>query len=823
MRLRRFGVGGLASLLSGAAVFLTAVSATAVVPHRSMTTLSSSNGLGALVYDATQYKITEFLEHPYQAASSSSTSRNFAYDSYPGIRIGTTGTWLNTVTPTVIEYLPASGIIHTQRTLSGLTIDEYDFAPMSLAENASVMLVKVTAGAAASSGPVDVYSLFNYQVGSGNPPSNTNEGTSYDAANDSYYVYGASNIALAFTSVTASSFHGSSPNNPYSLLMSGSNLMNDAGASALTGAVVGFQTSLGTLAPGTSGWAGWVTALASDANGQNAILKARSWVNARTPDKLLSDEQAGWASWITPAPTGASAAEAALEQQSQAMLRMGQVTESGAAAGQILAAITPGEWNITWVRDMAYSTVALVKSGHLAEAKAALAFQMNASVGGYQSYVVGPSTGSMGLPYQISVCRYYGNGTEWSDDNSNGPNIEFDGFGLFLWALDEYMAASNDTASLATWWPIIKPKVADVLVDLQDSTGLIAADSSIWEVHWQGQQRHFAYTTASAANGLCSASRLSSLAGESAASSLYFMTHGAMARDALISRLRGPGGVLGQSTEAILANVDWIDASTIDAVNWGLIDPMMPTAQATMSAMLNNLVPPSGKGFMRDQTGAYYDSQEWVFIDLRSDRAFALGGTANATVSTNLFAWNTAQAGDNFNELSELHDATTADYAGAAPMVGFGSGAYIIALADRGTAVVPSCGSFANETGMGVDGGVDASVDAGVDAAMSMPDGGVVTTSGDASTGTHDATTDASAAVDSGTHADGATRVDAAAPSNGLDAGHGVIPRELDAGSSGSSSGGCAVSREHGVDDRDAWSFVLPLVGLGLLTRKRRS
>ena len=111
------------------------------------------------------------------------------------------------------------------------------------------------------------------------------------------------------------------------------------GERARTGAVVGFQTSLGTLAAGTSGWAGWVTALAPDANGQNAILKARSWVNARTPDKLLGDEQAGWASWITPAPTGASAAEAALEQQSQAMLRMGQVTESGAAAGQILASL----------------------------------------------------------------------------------------------------------------------------------------------------------------------------------------------------------------------------------------------------------------------------------------------------------------------------------------------------------------------------------------------------------------------------------------------------------------------------------------------------
>ena len=83
-----------------------------------MATLSSSNGMGALVYDATQYKVTEFLEHPYQAASSTVTSRNFAYDSYPGIRLGVGGgTWLNTVTPDEVDYVPATGIVHATRSL----------------------------------------------------------------------------------------------------------------------------------------------------------------------------------------------------------------------------------------------------------------------------------------------------------------------------------------------------------------------------------------------------------------------------------------------------------------------------------------------------------------------------------------------------------------------------------------------------------------------------------------------------------------------------------------------------------------------------------
>src|SRR5208283_1882520 len=57
VRLRRSGGGRAVFCAAAAALLLGAARARAVVPHRSMTTLSSSNGLGALVYDATQYKI----------------------------------------------------------------------------------------------------------------------------------------------------------------------------------------------------------------------------------------------------------------------------------------------------------------------------------------------------------------------------------------------------------------------------------------------------------------------------------------------------------------------------------------------------------------------------------------------------------------------------------------------------------------------------------------------------------------------------------------------------------------------------------------------
>ncbi len=626
------------------------------------------------------------------------------------MRIGATGTWLNGVAPSLVEYLAGTGIVHVQRTLSGLQLDEYHFAPMGLADYASVMLLEVTQ--TGSAGPVDAYSLFNYHLGTGSPsPGTDSEDITYDASRDAYYETGPSGVAFGYASIMPSSFHGSTPNNPYALLNSGSNLMNDPGTGGpTTDAVAGFQSSLGTLAPGASAWTGWLTVLAPDANGAAAVDRARTWVAGRTPDKLLADEVSGWQAWVKPAPSGASALESALAAQSQVMLRMGQVQESGPAQGQILASIAPGQWNIAWVRDMAYATVALAHSGHYAEAKAAIAFQMAAQAGTYQQQV--------GAPYQISVCRYYGNGTEWSDSNSDGPNIEFDGFGLFLWELHEYVSASGDTASLVTWWPTVKSKVADVLASLQESTGLVKPDSSIWEVHWNGQQKHFAYTTITAANGLCAASDLATTAVDPA--SARYLAAGQKARDALLPNLRAASGALVQSTEALASGSGWLDAAVLEAIDFGLIDPTRHTATATLAAIEAGLVPQSGHGFMRSDAGDTYSSNEWVFIDLRAARALELHG--DASYQSSLFAWNVAQASDNFGELSELHDPVTADYAGQAPMVGFGAGAYLLSLYDRGRPGGAACFSYASEPANPSDAGADAAGPSG-DGGGS-PDGG---------------------------------------------------------------------------------------------------
>jgi MYXO-CTERM domain-containing protein len=660
----------------------------AVAPFRSMPKLPSSNGAGAIAWDVASGKVTQFLEHPYRYPTpTAGESRNFAYDAYSGIRIGGAGTWLNQVLPTKIEYLSGTGIIHVVRQTAGLAIDEYTFMPMGLRERVSYSLLKVTR--LAGQGSIDVYSLNNYRVGAGAPtPAPQGEQAQYAASRDAIYEYGPSGVAFAYGTIGAASVHRSmSPQNPFTALTAGQNLADNVNSGGSRDDIAcGMQQSLGDLAVGASAWAGFYTVLDLSADAQAAADRVRASLAGRQPAAVLQDELADWSAWQTPPPAGATAAEAELARQSAAVLRMGQVREGGPGDGQMLASLATGKWNISWVRDMAYAVVALARSGHTNEARAAIEFQLRAQANSYQTYV--------GAPYAISVVRYFGNGVEESDANEDGPNIEFDGFGLFLWELAEFYKATSDRTALARYWPKVSTQVADVLVELQEPGGLIKPDSSIWEVHWNGKQRHFTYTSATAANGLCLAASLAGTLGDTSLQAKY-LAAGVRTRDALLS-VRTPAGVLAQSPEGLAAQAKFLDASVLDAFNFGLLHPNRGTARATLNAVNAALVPPSGRGFMRSDVGGYYDSQEWVFMDFRSNHAFAGGGQVDLANSG--LAWNVDQGRENFNLLSELHNRDTGAYAGEAPMVGFGAGGYLLALADRGVPTAAVCGgAYATE------------------------------------------------------------------------------------------------------------------------------
>jgi MYXO-CTERM domain-containing protein len=132
-------------------------------------------------------------------------------------------------------------------------------------------------------------------------------------------------------------------------------------------------------------------------------------------------------------------------------------------------------------------------------------------------------------------------------------------------------------------------------------------------------------------------------------------------------------------------------------------------------------------------------------------------------------------------------------------MVGFGAGAYLLSLYDRGTAITPTCGAFASEPANLTDGGVG-----GVDGAAPA-EGGTPGTDAGTRPGA-----DAGSAADSGSPAgdDGGV-----ASEDGGDAGSPT--------SRGSSSGGCGCRVASRSGSTLALAAIAPLLLLGLRRRRR--
>jgi MYXO-CTERM domain-containing protein len=392
--------------------------------------------------------------------------------------------------------------------------------------------------------------------------------------------------------------------------------------------------------------------------------------------------------------------------------------------GAILASLPPGNWTYAWIRDGAYATAAMATIGMAAEAREALEFYLEAEAGRFADWM---ELSAYDMPdYQISLVRYYGFGVEETDFNSYGPNLEFDGFGLFLWALRAYEERTGDQALAEAHWPVISERVGDVLVALVDPiTGLIRRDSSIWESHWNGRERYWAYTSITAARGLCDAAAIAERVGDAERAQTYRDTAEGL-RQAIVDRLTDSGGAIGSTMEEVQAGSGYWDAAVVDALAMGLYEPSGGIASATLAGLDANLITPASEvGWSRNDDatdhmgardlspwGSSYDSVEWVITDLRGSMAFRNAGFD--TRADGMLAWILAQSQANYLMVAETYNATTGVYENNTPMLGFGAGAWALAMAHRaGDYQDPACGEFWQEGGVDTTGGETTGDDTG--------------------------------------------------------------------------------------------------------------
>lgn len=775
------------------AATLSSTASAQVPPHRSYERLVSSNGHGVVSYDVNARRIDTFLEHAYRFATprnpdatdlcfAADESRDLAFDTYFGIRVqsgagASVGTWLPDLPLVAARTEAGTGILVAEHLAdaanhgANLEVTTHAFMPID-SDHAALVQVLTIRNVDDVNVSVTPYALFNFHLGNaagGREPSSAGEQVAFDPPRATFYEYSdQSQGTIAYTALTdlGPTTVSSGPQSAYNALLVGADLDGSTATNGPTTDVApGMQGNARLLAPGeVTRWAVLVTwALDEDAGPKVDAVHAHLGAPADAAT-FVDDERTRWEAWHAEGaapPASLTPEEEAFFLHNAAMLRMGQVDEAGAPDGQILASLPPGlgnvdaQWNISWVRDMAYATAGLAHAGHLDEAWRALEFQLTAPQGLHIDAV--------GRPYRISITRYFGDGTEESDCNTDGPNIEFDGFGLFLWSLAEYHRQGGDLERIRPYWPVIRDEIADVIVSLQQGDGLLAADSSIWEVHLNGNERRFAYTSMAAARGLCDAAVLAEALGESLDASRY-QTAGERTRDAIGTLLVDDNGALGQSLEDVQAGQNYADAAAVEAVNWGLVAPDGPIADATFALLFDALAVPSGNGLMRNDDGGDYDSQEWVFIDLRVAAALKAAGR-NAEADA-LRQWVEAQAFLNDMQVAELFDRDTANYRGSIPMIGFGAGAWFLAATAPVTG--PACGAYFDET----------QPDAGVpDGGGVIPDGGNIEDAGNVD----DAGVDGGTAPDAGDDAGPVVAIDAGIQDGGQpedDAG------EVDAGRS---------------------------------------
>ena len=711
-------------------------------------------------------------------------TRDLLYDAFFGIRVGGQQRWLTTV-PIGLDdsgYAPwapgatgGTGVIAWRQQVGTLELTTYAFAPRGLPRAGFVMAVRARNTGNIALDDVAAFSLHNYHLGFGRPGVMNDAGENGETLVVDVQEGHVELLERAFAGVVVTRSLGlpahraawnagtPAPQNGFNIVADGSvkDLPDVSGTTATAdGWAHAFQFDLGRIEAGKDAWAGIVVAHHGDPfAGAEVQAALGAYVAGRTAQALVQAEIAGWAAFQerVEVPEGASPDEEALVRQSAVMLSMAQVATDSAwlrefltkdgeprhsrfattlpaqvthkGQGAILASLPPGEWTYAWIRDGSYALSALAGLGLHDEARRGLEFYLRADGGLFQDWnELQPYEMP---PYQITLTRYHGFGVEETDFNEFGPNLEFDGFGLFLWALRRYELESGDTTLVDQNWNLISTKVADALVKLVDpATGLLRKDSSIWETHWNGRERSWTYTNITAARGLCDAAELAARVGDGPRAMLY-RNKAEDLRHAMATWLTNADRALASNLEELGAGAGHFDAAVLDAIAMGLFDPSGRIAQATLDAIEANLGVGDGRGWARndDRTdhagrqdlspwGSEYDSAEWVITNLRGEVSMRRAG--RSTRADQLLAWVTAQSHANYLAIAETYEEHTGAWKFNAPMIGFGAGAYALSLMERARPDGPACGAYHPEPKPPADAGTP---DAGITPDAGAPGG----------------------------------------------------------------------------------------------------
>ena len=447
---------------------------------------------------------------------------------------------------------------------------------------------------------------------------------------------------------------------------------------------------------GSASWT--LISVESESDARRVAREFVHWRGGLGASELANGEIREIEHWrVEPTVRFATEQERRLWRQSEIVLRMAQSREPNRPGrysnGLIVACLPDGYWFMPWVRDMAYAAVALARMGHREEARAALLAYFNARPTGKMHEQTG------GLDYQVSVVRYFGDGSEEPFFTMEGStNIEYDNWGLVLWALGEYLQRFHDPDLLrvATYRDsvyasardyVVKPLLANL--EKYDDGLIVAADTSIWEER-QKDKKHFAYSTAAAIVGLRNFVEIARAAGDERTREDLLKKVGLLEKGFSAAFIRD-GKLRGTLEEG--AKND-IDGALLSVINFGVV---------TDAAIVRDTV--ERMGLLKVVSGGYrrvrstymdpsvyeywYERQEFLFVDFNLAEVYwRLGRNGEGDVMLRRIV-EKAAADHNFipemyvAEDCKLFHGAIGDPTGAIPMVGYGAGTYALEVLQR--------------------------------------------------------------------------------------------------------------------------------------------
>jgi GH15 family glucan-1,4-alpha-glucosidase len=289
-----------------------------------------------------------------------------------------------------------------------------------------------------------------------------------------------------------------------------------------------------------------------------------------------------------------------LLRRSVAVLRDGQ-----SASGAFVASPSFPTYNYAWLRDGSFCAHALDVVGdkkHAAAFHAWVARSVESHRALFESTIERLTDGEQPPPEDMPPARYTLDGNrERSSQDDPWPNFQVDGYGMWLWAIEEHLAGHHLDASLRS--------TVDLVARYLESTWRLRC-FNCWEEYDDGEH---ASTLAAVVAGLEAAGRLLEEAGPPAVA--------AQIRARLLERFVSDGRFRrGPSDDRVDGSLAWL------VVPFAVLPIDDARIVATLNAMRADLCGPDG-GIYRYRGDTYYGGGQWLLL-------------------TSSLAWHEAVAGD---------------------------------------------------------------------------------------------------------------------------------------------------------------------------------